>query len=138
MKVVRAELDKARADYDMAVGKARPDDEIARAQGRVRPHSIAAGRRIGRQFANGNDNTRDARRPTQASSRRLAGRQAASRRAGADLQRRSPADEDAARKELADHEQTLDQLHMALVGAGASIGKERARQCPCSTPSAAR
>jgi cytochrome c551/c552 len=113
VKGVRAELDKARADYDIAVGNARPADEIAELK--------ATFDRILVRLEGGPEEEQTAARAS--SSEGLAEAPLVIRLQEAKLHRlelerlynEATARENAVQKELAEHMQQLQQLHAALV-----------------------
>ena len=120
VKVVRAQLDKARADYDMAVGKAQADDEIATLKAKY--DRILA--ELEGSQAGGSAPAEDSRpAPGRAG---LTSQLQAAKLHREELERiygALTAREAAASKELAEHEQTLAQLHVALAERAPNIPK---------------
>jgi cytochrome c2 len=126
VKEVRAELTKAGADYDIAVGKGASDEQLQRlkeefdrVKTRLDGPPVANG-------SNGGANGRTNGRGTAQSGGGLVGELQRAELHREELERiykDITAAEEAARKELADHDLKLEQLHLALVDRAPNFGK---------------
>jgi hypothetical protein len=114
VKVVRAELDKSRADYDIAVGKAQPEEELARLKSTY--DEILA--RL--------EGPPDEGQAVTGEEAGLVARLQEAKLHREELERlynEITARENAVRKELAEHMQELELLHTALLEREPNIGK---------------
>lgn len=125
VKIVRAELDKARADYDLAVGNARPEEELNRLK---QTFDEIQARLEGQRSVESDEEEQTARQVSsqQAATGSLVGRLQAAKAHREELERiygQITADETKAQKELADHNTKLELLHKALAEREPNVGK---------------
>jgi cytochrome c2 len=120
VKGVRAELDKARADYDIAVGRARPAAEIAELQAKFDEILLRL------EGAPDEDESQAPASTAVAAEAPLVIRLQEAKLHRVELERlynEATAREQAVQKELAEHNQQLQQLHTALLERSPNIGK---------------